>query len=79
MKDCDAGVRETAAKTFARVAKEWSLFHKQLIEGDPANIFIKRIFKALADPKKEMQIAASDALHEVNVHVPLRCECVLCR
>jgi len=59
-------VRETASKTYAKVAKEWSLFHKQLIDGDGTSLFLRRLFKALADPKKELQIAASDALRGVG-------------
>lgn len=59
-------MRDTASRTFAQIAKEWSLFHKQLIDGDASNIFIKRLFKALDDSKKELQVAASDALNEVQ-------------
>ena len=66
MQDPDTGVRETASKTLAMIAREWSLFHKQLIRGEESNIFMKRIFKALADAKREVQIAASDALNEVT-------------
>lgn len=51
-----------AAETFALLAKEWSKLSECLIPGDSQNLFLKRIFKALGDPKREIQSAACDAL-----------------
>eukprot|EP00210_Caulerpa_lentillifera_P000557 g538.t1 len=59
--DRDGSVREVAAETFAFLAKEWSAYSGELISGDSQNLFMKRIFKSLSDPKREVQVSACDA------------------
>lgn len=60
-------MREATSEIFGVLASQWSQHHQTLIPGETGNLFIKCIFETLAEPKKEVQIAASMALVQVSI------------
>ncbi|GMH34357.1 hypothetical protein BSKO_02191 [Bryopsis sp. KO-2023] len=65
LQDSDGGVREAVGEVFGVLASQWVDHHGTPIPGEPSNLFIKNVLEAVAEPKKDVQVAAGLALGQV--------------